>query len=294
MRVAIIEASGDAFAERLVLLEGDHFSPLAAYASSEPRLGMKANSQSPPASGLAALLGDLTEHRYQPQVGASGAHVDGCRFVPPIIDRARVLIAGSRRFPVAVPEAPVVAMLKFKSAFANPRSAIELPDISARWDVDAAVGVVVGKSAFRIGANQTHHHVAGFTLIADVTDRGRFEAEARTNNGLMSKNHRRASALGPIIWIPEQPDHEPGAVELRVNGELKQRFELADLLWRAADVLSAWSAAKLLPGDMLGLGPAILRAGPSEMPPAAIKPGDTIEVTCPQIGALRVSVKAAE
>ena len=293
MRVAVVTRSGDAPGiEHLGSIGNEGPRRFDSYVSQSPRAAFSQVDGCGPDGSLAALLSDwsgINENHRQKHASVSQAF-KAERILAPVVDRAKILIAGGRRDPgPPALDKPITAMLKFKSAFADPDSIVALPDMTERWEVDAVLGVVVGKSAFRVSRDEALDCIAGFTLIADVTDRDRCEVEARTNNGLLGKNHRGVSSIGPCIWLPDTTSADPGQIELLVNGDVKQHFTLADLAWSAADVIATWSAAKLFPGDVIGLGPGILRDGPGAMPPCVIKPGDRIEVRCGEIGSLRLA-----
>ncbi len=297
MKVAVVELrGGEHGVEKLAVLDSERLCGLDQFHSSAPRQAFSHTSSVSPEGGLCALLEswnslDASSRVEIDEWARGGLDIEDAHIVAPLADRARVLMAGSRRFAEPLKDnAPVVAMLKYKSAFADPAATIELPDLADQWDVDAVIGAIVGKSAFRLDAAAATDTIVGFTLIADVTDRARFEEEARTNNGLMAKNHRGVSALGTIVWLPEDPAAQPSRVEMRINGELRQAFSLDDLFWTVGDLASRWSASTLLPGDMIGLGPAILRDGHQKCPPAKIVAGDVIEISCAEIGTLRVTI----
>ena len=293
MRVAVLTRSGDPPGfEHLGSIGAEGPCRFDAYVSRSPRAAFSQVDGCGPDGSLAALLSGWSgsdENLRQRHANVSQTF-KAERILAPVVDRAKILIAGARRDPGPPSlDKPITAMLKFKSAFADPDSIAALPDVTESWDVDAVLGVVLGKSAFRASREQAQDCIAGFTLIADVTDRARCDVEARTNNGLLAKNHRGLSSIGPCIWLPDATSADLGPIELLVNGDVKQRFTLADLAWSAADVIATWSAAKLFPGDVIGLGPGILRVGPGAMPPCPIKPGDSIEVRCGEIGSLRLA-----
>ena len=290
MKLAVVETTvADSRAARLVALEADTSLALTAFSSSHPLAGFDPTLAAAPEGGLCALLEAASRQQAQ---AATGASISGEKcLLSPLPDRARVLVLGSRRFPTApTTDMPLAAMLKFRTAFTEPDSVIALPDSSNRWDVDVVLGAVLGHSVFRANEQEAADAIAGWCLILDVTERDRFEAEAKTNNGLMSKNHRGLSAIGPCIWIPDQEGQAPGPVELRINGETKQRFSLGDLSFSAARAIAHWSASRLGPGDVIGLGPAIWREGSAALPPAPIKAGDRIEAHCAEIGSLGLHV----
>jgi 2-keto-4-pentenoate hydratase/2-oxohepta-3-ene-1,7-dioic acid hydratase in catechol pathway len=62
---------------------------------------------------------------------------------------------------------------------------------------------------------------------------------------------------------------------------------MSELLWTVEEAIAAWSLATFVPGDVVALGAAAARR---RIPPAAISPGDEIEITCDDLGLLRHSI----
>jgi 2-keto-4-pentenoate hydratase/2-oxohepta-3-ene-1,7-dioic acid hydratase in catechol pathway len=232
---------------------------------------------------LARLLGEIGAGS---EMGGDAVTADG--FLAPLPPDAKVVVMGGR-VPLKEAGRPkdgacITGHAKFPTAFADPGAPISLPRDGGTFDADAVLGLVIGPKA----------SVLGYTLLLDVTDRARAAAEAETNNGLMAKNRRRLSPMGPCIWIPDAAPR-PGKIEvtLRVNGTLRQLFTLADMVFGVDDVIAAWSPSVLRPGDVLGFGGAI--ADPHEaialQTPVRIQPGDIIELSAEAIGGLRAEVE---
>jgi 2-keto-4-pentenoate hydratase/2-oxohepta-3-ene-1,7-dioic acid hydratase in catechol pathway len=191
------------------------------------------------------------------------------------------------------PAKMVVGFSKFATAFADPDSAIGLPDPAARYDVEAVLAAVIGRPGDRFGSATAARSVVGFTLMAEITWRDMFETEARTNNSLFAKNCPGLSPLGPSIWIAGTKELDPATeVTLTINGATRQRFTVADFAHGITAAVKAWSRVVLAPGDMVALGAAICRprAGNEVDSPIPIAPGDRIEVACAPIGVLRASI----
>ena len=74
-----------------------------------------------------------------------------------------------------------------------------------------------------------------------------------------------------------------GAITLHVNGELRQKGDLSDLIWSVDEIIAHLSTAWLLqPGDLIYTGtPAGV---------GAVKKGDLMEGRIEGLGALRVAV----
>lgn len=222
-------------------------------------------------------------------------------FLKPIESGSKAIVAGGR-VPLSLNPGDAAGrtrtgFLKFPSALADPGARITLPRSSGPFDVDAALGAVIGKRAERVSAADAFSCVCGYTLLADVTDREVFREEIRTNNNLRAKNYPDLSPLGPCIWIPADGGLDPQTeVRLKVNGELRQQFLLEDLAYGIEEMVSAWSRLILEPGDVLGLGAAISlpQAGRKLETPVPIRPGDVLEVESSPIGVLRAEVVGPE
>lgn len=242
----------------------------------------------------------------------------------PVDDRAKVMIVGGWN-PVSRPDLelnhmtphvmarwmdaedfkrpPITVFKKFPSAIADPGSDIALPVVklvrgapsSGRFEADAVLAVVIGQPALRVSVRNALRHVIGLSLMLDVWDAEIFLEEARVRRGMLSKNLRRVSPLGP--WIQVIEDGMLGdelEVTLEVAGQLRQRFCVGDLAYQIAEVISFCSSIGLQPGDIIGFGARIARAtrsGPLETP-AKLAPGDTIKVAVTEVGTLRARAVA--
>ena len=271
------------------------------------KLAIKAGSerilvQDPPRAwrdtgkGRAALAGLLAEIGPGSVMDGDPVAADGLG--APVPPDAKIIVMGGRAplKETGGPEAGacIAGHAKFPSALADPGQPLRLPEGGGAFDADGVLGLVIGRRTGRIGAVDAAASVVGYTLLLDVTDRARAEAEAETNNGLMAKNRRGLSPMGPCIWIPEAaPDPEEIVVTLRLNGELRQSFTLADMAFGGGEVIAAWSPSVLRPGDVLGFGAAIVDPGrATELEtPVPIQPGDVIELSAEAIGGLRAEVE---
>lgn len=200
---------------------------------------------------------------------------------------------------------PITVFKKFPSAIADPGARIALPRLklvhgapsTGRFEADAALAVVIGRPALRVSVRNALRHVAGLSLMLDVWDGEIFLEESRVRRGMLSKNLRGISPLGPWIRLVENGMLEDGLeVTLDISGRTRQRFRVGDLAYRIAEVISFCSSIGLQPGDIIGFGARIARGvgeGPLETP-AAIAPGDTITVAAEGIGTLRAEAVAAD
>ena len=215
----------------------------------------------------------------------------------PIDPLAKILLTEGRvalsRSNDQLPTKMVVGFSKFASAIAEPGASIRLPEANGRYDVEATLVAVLGKSATRVGAGNAARSIVGFTLLAEITDRDMFDREWKTSNNLFAKNRLGLTPLGPSILIASPSELGTDTeITLSLNGDVKQRFTVSDFAHSIANATKAWSRTVLEPGDMVALGAAISRPRPGNEvdSPVEIKAGDKIEVACAPIGTLSATV----
>ena len=95
---------------------------------------------------------------------------------PPVDDGASVYLVGANYRKHAeeagldVPETPVIFM-KPTTALVGPGEPICLPPISKQMDYEGELAVVIGRAATRVSKADAPKHVAGLTIVNDVTAR---------------------------------------------------------------------------------------------------------------------------
>ena len=74
---------------------------------------------------------------------------------------------------VDVPSHPVIFTKRYTSIIADGEDIYPHPEFTATADYEGEIGVVVGKSGFRIAEEDAMSHVWGYTIINDMTARER-------------------------------------------------------------------------------------------------------------------------
>jgi len=167
----------------------------------------------------------------------------------------------------------------------RPRESIEL-------DYEGEIALVIGKGGRRISQSDALHHVAGVTLCNEGTIRdwirhGKF-------NVTQGKNWDATGSIGPWIVTSDEIDlAQPLHLTVKLNDDVTQDDTTANLIKSFTEIIAYVSTFMTLkPGDIIVTGtPVKLRRSD---PPVWLKPGDTIEITCPQIGTLRNTVVAEQ
>jgi 2-keto-4-pentenoate hydratase/2-oxohepta-3-ene-1,7-dioic acid hydratase in catechol pathway len=163
------------------------------------------------------------------------------------------------------------------------------PKISEQLDYEGEFAIVIGRECKHVPKDEALSVIAGVTLanegtIRDWTRHGQF-------NVTQGKNFDATGGIGP--WIETDLDlTEPLHLVVRKNGEVTQDDTTASMIFSFADIIAyTTSFMTLKAGDVICTGTPI-KKGPKVDPPVWLKPGDTIEVECPDIGTLRNTVVA--
>ncbi|WP_322410256.1 fumarylacetoacetate hydrolase family protein [Microbacterium invictum] len=135
---------------------------------------------------------------------------------------------------------------------------LELPAYSDTHDWELELAVVIGREAFRVSPERALDHVAGYTIVNDITTRDRVFPPDVGDIGadwFRSKNAPGFLPTGPYL-VPA-PFVDPGdlSVRLELNGEVMQDATTAELVFDVPTLISAASQTlPLLPGDLLLTG----------------------------------------
>jgi 2-keto-4-pentenoate hydratase/2-oxohepta-3-ene-1,7-dioic acid hydratase in catechol pathway len=163
------------------------------------------------------------------------------------------------------------------------------PKISEQLDYEGEFAIVIGRECKHVAQDKALETIAGVTLanegtIRDWTRHGQF-------NVTQGKNFDATGGIGP--WIETDLDlTKPLHIVVRKNGEVTQEDTTASMIFSFADIIAyTTSFMTLKAGDVICTGTPI-KKGPKADPPVWLKPGDTIEVECPEIGTLHNAVVA--
>jgi 2-keto-4-pentenoate hydratase/2-oxohepta-3-ene-1,7-dioic acid hydratase in catechol pathway len=161
------------------------------------------------------------------------------------------------------------------------------PKISEQLDYEGEIAIVIGRDCKHVPKDRALSVIAGITLcnegtIRDWTRHGQF-------NVTQGKNFDACGSIGP--WIQTEFDlTKPLRIVVRKNGELTQDDTTANMIFSFTDIIAyTTSFMTLKAGDVICTGTPVKKT-PKADPPAWLKPGDTIEVECPEIGVLRNTV----
>jgi 2-keto-4-pentenoate hydratase/2-oxohepta-3-ene-1,7-dioic acid hydratase in catechol pathway/pimeloyl-ACP methyl ester carboxylesterase len=181
------------------------------------------------------------------------------------------------------PTHPVIFTKRFTSIIADGEEIHPHPKFTETVDYEGELGVIIGKSGFRIEENDAMEYVWGYTICNDVTAR---ERQRDHKQFYIGKSPDTFCPLGPIA-VPKEDLPEVFRVQTRVNGELRQDATTEDLIFSVPVLIKTLSEAQtLVPGDLLATGtPAGVGFG--QDPPCYLKPGDEVAISITGLGTLR-------
>jgi acylpyruvate hydrolase len=182
-------------------------------------------------------------------------------------------------------ELPSVPTLfgKLDRALTDPYAEIELPRPSDKVDYEGELAVIIGTGGRDIAPDDALSHVAGLTVLNDVTAR---DYQRRTIQWFAGKTFQRSTPVGPwMVTLDELGTVADRELALSVNGEERQRAPLSDLVFDVPSLVADISKiVELEPGDLIATGTP---GGVGEPQEKFLTDGDVVEVSIDGIGALR-------
>ena len=159
------------------------------------------------------------------------------------------------------------------------------PPLTSNLHHEVELVVAIGVGGRDIAVADAAGHIWGYAIGLDMTRRDlQNDMKKQGRPWCIGKAFDESAPIGPIHPIASTGELTRGAIDITVNGVLRQRGDLGDLIWSVAETLSTLSQAwALQPGDLIFTGtPAGV---------AAVLPGDLMEARIAGLGSLRVQVK---
>jgi len=191
---------------------------------------------------------------------------------------------------------PWVFMKPPTTTLTAPGRPVQIPNISPGaidWELELAV--VIGRKAKGVGEADALKHVAGYTVVNDISNR-RFRPnparKKRERDEFFDWWHDSFCPCGPCITSADAiPDPQTLDMNLKVNGEVRKNASTAQQIFPVAAVIEFISSfVTLEPGDIISTGTS---AGVGHASQTFLKPGDRMETSISSIGTV-VSPVVAE
>lgn len=170
--------------------------------------------------------------------------------------------------------------LKATSSVIGAGGTVRLPYTDRRFDQEGEVALVIGRTASCVSVEEALDHVAGYTMLLDMTMRGGEDRSTR-------KSFDSFTPVGPYLVTPDEAGSpEDMRLQTWVNDVPRQDADVSDLIWNVPRLIAyASSVMTLQPGDILTTGTP---AGIGQ-----VHDGDRIAVQVTNLGRLEATVSSA-
>ncbi|MGB3413487.1 MAG: fumarylacetoacetate hydrolase family protein [Microbacteriaceae bacterium] len=183
--------------------------------------------------------------------------LDQVRLLAPVIPRSKVVCVGlnyaAHNAELAdsakVPDNPLI-FLKPNTSVVGPGDAIQIPPVEGRITHEGELGIVIGRIAKQIKAEDADSVIFGYTIGNDVSAR---DVQWADGQWARAKGYDTFCPIGP--WIETELD--PSALEITtyVDGELRRKGNTSDMIHKIPEIIefvsNVWT---LLPGDIILTG----------------------------------------
>jgi 2-keto-4-pentenoate hydratase/2-oxohepta-3-ene-1,7-dioic acid hydratase in catechol pathway len=165
------------------------------------------------------------------------------------------------------------------SAMCGAYDDIVLPVGTSKNDFELELAAVIGRPARRVPLSDALSHVAGYTIVNDITTREwvwRRDLPELGTDWFKAKNSPTFLPTGPFV-VPAEFVGDPMdlQVTLRLNGDVMQNESTKDMIFDVAQLVAYCSqVATLLPGDLVLTGSP---AGNGIHWGRLLQPGDVME-----------------
>ncbi|MDD7944372.1 fumarylacetoacetate hydrolase family protein [Microbacterium sp. NE2HP2] len=174
--------------------------------------------------------------------------------------------------------------VKTPNTLAGPADPVVVPAVADDVDYEGEIAVVIGRRAKDVDEATALSHVAGYTILNDVSDRS---WQRRQSQWAMGKCFDGFAPLGPWLVTPDEAgDPQDMLVEVVREGVVTVSQSTATTIFSVARVVSYLSSVMTLePGDVISTGT------PQKLPDAQashrpLRPGDTVTVRIERLGEL--------
>jgi 2-keto-4-pentenoate hydratase/2-oxohepta-3-ene-1,7-dioic acid hydratase in catechol pathway len=170
-------------------------------------------------------------------------------------------IAEMQRTPLGSP----LIWFKAPSSLLRHGGTIEIAFPQHRTDFEIELAIVIGARTKNVSVKDALNHVFGYTIGLDISDRDLQESEKQFGR---CKSFDTYTPIGPFVY--SDVDVSNLSIELRQNGEARQRARTSQMIYSVAQIVSFASQSMTLTA-----GDVILTGTPSGV--GAIRSGDQLE-----------------
>jgi fumarylpyruvate hydrolase len=165
-------------------------------------------------------------------------------------------------------------------------ASMRYPALTQSLHHEVELVVAIGKGGSNIPAARAMEHVWGYAVGLDMTRRDlQNEMKKQGRPWCIGKAFEQSAPIGELVPAAQAKVGPVTAIELTVNGTVRQTSRIGKLIWSIPEIIEHLSTAwELAPGDLIFTGT------PEGV--AAVVPGDTLSARVEGVGTLDVTVAA--
>ena len=238
---------------------------------------------------FADMVADLDNLRARPSVGDSS--VEDASLMAPASRSSKILCMAENyhshlREMRSEQTAEPVLFTKFYGSLTGPFSRLSRFAHTEIMDYEGEIAVVIGRTARNVPRRDAWAHIAGYTLVNDVSARSLFRVPQ--GDGVMldwfsCKANDRSTPVGPwVVTTDEAGDFSKLRVETYLNGDRVQSQGVSDMVFDVPKIIEHVSSRLTLdPGDIISTGTP---SGVGVARGRTLQRGDVIRVQAEGIG----------
>lgn len=179
---------------------------------------------------------------------------------------------------------PPFFFLKPADAVVDDKAEVPYPPETENFHYEAELVVAIGVGGIDVDEADALDHVWGYAIGNELTRRDvQLAARDKGRPWDFGKGFDRSAVCGPVHPVSVVGHLDEGTIRLSVNGEVKQKADLADMIWNVPEQIAIVSRSMALcPGDLIysgtpaGVGPLV--------------PGDVCVVEIDGLGRLTTTI----
>ena len=188
------------------------------------------------------------------------------------------------------------AFPKLNASLVGHDARVARPQGIARLDCEPRLAFVIGRHALGVASGDAMEHVAGVTLLSDISCRDLQKRDEAAGAGARTeRNFPGFSPLGPeIVTLDEIVDAQDLWITFWVNGTERRRASAGEQFLRFPAILEHFCRdLPVEPGDLFCLGaPGTAGAGEAGAGGQFLEPGDVVECSIQGVASLRTTIVA--
>ncbi|MGB8233018.1 MAG: fumarylacetoacetate hydrolase family protein [Methanobacterium sp.] len=155
----------------------------------------------------------------------------------------------AKELDMELPDEPVI-FIKPSTAVIGHKNNIIYPKCSTHVDYEVELGIVISNEAYQVKSEDAVEHIAGYTVINDVTARDLQEKDVQWTR---AKSFDTFAPIGPCIETELDPMNQN--ISLWLNSDLKQNSNTKNMIFNVFELVEFISNIMTLKtGDIISTG----------------------------------------